>query len=104
MDLARDRSISVVVDAVLTKNLPEFDSFLMLGPVLNLPHEGRLKVLKAARSLLKFAAYPLNGARLVCHEESQLPQLAGSVSLTVILSNLRRQKIHPVSLRIALTQ
>ena len=60
------------MDKVLAKDFPEVDSLLVLGPVLSFAHERGLQVLEGSRLILKLAAHPLNGARLVDDEEAQL--------------------------------
>src|SRR5438128_12688762 len=102
MDLARDRSVAVIVDAVLTKDFPELYRLLMLRPVLDFAHERWLEVLEAARLVLKLAAHPLNGAGLIDHEEAQLAKLGSRVSFAVVLGDLRWQEVHAVTLGIAL--
>ena len=104
MDLARDRSAAIIVNAVLSKDFFELDGLLVLRPVLDLPHESGLKVLKASWLLLQLAPHPLDGARLVGHKEAQLPQLRGRIAFAVIFRDLRRKEVHAVALGIALVQ
>src|SRR3954467_9467789 len=104
MDLAGDRPASIVVNAVLAKDVFKFERVLVLRPVLDLSQERWLEILEAPRLLIQLTTYPLNSARLIGHEEVQLPQFCGRVALAVILGHLRWQEIHPVARGIPLTQ